>query len=64
MRITEHDLWIRTYGRLYQKLCSTSCEVPIGIYRTQAHVKSPGTDSMHNVSHHSVAACTTCTVYM
>ncbi|XP_076343529.1 potassium channel subfamily T member 2-like isoform X2 [Tachypleus tridentatus] len=32
--ITNEDLWIRTYGRLYQKLCSTSCEIPIGIYRT------------------------------
>ncbi|KAH3792047.1 hypothetical protein DPMN_145536 [Dreissena polymorpha] len=36
MKITNDDLWIRTYGRLYQKLCSTTCEIPIGIYRTQA----------------------------
>ncbi|XP_054713397.1 potassium channel subfamily T member 1-like [Uloborus diversus] len=35
MKITKDDLWIRTYGRLYQKLCSSSCEIPIGIYRTQ-----------------------------
>ncbi|CAF4751971.1 unnamed protein product [Pieris macdunnoughi] len=35
MRIGKEDMWIRTYGRLYQKLCSTSCEIPIGIYRTQ-----------------------------
>uniref|UniRef100_A0A336LTT0 CSON000335 protein n=1 Tax=Culicoides sonorensis TaxID=179676 RepID=A0A336LTT0_CULSO len=35
MKITKDDMWIRTYGRLYQKLCSTSCEIPIGIYRTQ-----------------------------
>ncbi|XP_038216273.1 potassium channel subfamily T member 2 isoform X3 [Zerene cesonia] len=35
MKITKEDMWIRTYGRLYQKLCSTSCEIPIGIYRTQ-----------------------------
>lgn len=35
MQITREDLWIRTYGRLYQKLCSTTCEIPIGIYRTQ-----------------------------
>jgi potassium channel subfamily T member 1 len=35
MKITKEDMWIRTYGRLYQKLCSTTCEVPIGIYRTQ-----------------------------
>lgn len=34
-QITKEDLWIRTYGRLYQKLCSTTCEIPIGIYRTQ-----------------------------
>jgi len=35
IRVSAEDLWIRTYGRLYQKLCSTNCEVPIGIYRTQ-----------------------------
>uniref|UniRef100_A0A4Y0BGZ7 RCK N-terminal domain-containing protein n=1 Tax=Anopheles funestus TaxID=62324 RepID=A0A4Y0BGZ7_ANOFN len=35
MKITKDDMWIRTYGRLYQKLCSTTCEIPIGIYRTQ-----------------------------
>lgn len=35
MKITKEDMWIRTYGRLYQKLCSTTCEVPIGIYRTE-----------------------------
>ncbi|KAL5011495.1 hypothetical protein ScPMuIL_010046 [Solemya velum] len=35
MKITKDDLWIRTYGRLYQKICSTTCEIPIGIYRTQ-----------------------------
>ncbi|CAH1647643.1 unnamed protein product [Spodoptera littoralis] len=35
MKISKEDMWIRTYGRLYQKLCSTTCEIPIGIYRTQ-----------------------------
>lgn len=35
LEISHADMWIRTYGRLYQKLCSTSCEIPIGIYRTQ-----------------------------
>lgn len=35
IKITKDDVWIRTYGRLYQKLCSTTCEIPIGIYRTQ-----------------------------
>ncbi|XP_067333295.1 potassium channel subfamily T member 2 isoform X4 [Channa argus] len=37
MKITEDDLWIRTYGRLYQKLCSSSGDIPIGMYRTEAH---------------------------
>lgn len=35
MRISREDLWIRTYGRLYQRLCSTTCEIPMGIYRTE-----------------------------
>ncbi|XP_075735912.1 slowpoke 2 isoform X3 [Rhipicephalus microplus] len=42
MRITKDDLWIRTYGRLYQKLCSTTCEIPIGIYRTQSTTNPEG----------------------
>ncbi|KAK3087261.1 hypothetical protein FSP39_003776 [Pinctada imbricata] len=42
MKITKEDLWIRTYGRLYQKLCSTTCEIPIGIYRTQIQPRSAG----------------------
>lgn len=37
MKITEEDLWIRTYGRLYQKLCSSTGDIPIGMYRTEAH---------------------------
>ncbi|XP_065369576.1 potassium channel subfamily T member 2 isoform X2 [Calliphora vicina] len=44
MRITKDDMWIRTYGRLYQKLCSTTCEIPIGIYRTQ---DTSNTESTH-----------------
>uniref|UniRef100_A0A8C5PK90 Potassium sodium-activated channel subfamily T member 1 n=1 Tax=Leptobrachium leishanense TaxID=445787 RepID=A0A8C5PK90_9ANUR len=40
MKITDDDLWIRTYGRLFQKLCSSSAEIPIGIYRTQSHMFS------------------------
>ncbi|KAF6073353.1 potassium sodium-activated channel subfamily T member 2 [Phyllostomus discolor] len=36
IKITEDDLWIRTYARLYQKLCSSSGDVPIGIYRTES----------------------------
>ncbi|KAJ7993639.1 hypothetical protein DPEC_G00256730 [Dallia pectoralis] len=38
MKVTEEDLWIRTYGRLFQKLCSSSAEIPIGIYRTESHM--------------------------
>uniref|UniRef100_A0A8C2V7K3 Potassium sodium-activated channel subfamily T member 1 n=1 Tax=Chinchilla lanigera TaxID=34839 RepID=A0A8C2V7K3_CHILA len=44
MKITEDDLWIRTYGRLFQKLCSSSAEIPIGIYRTECHVFSEPQD--------------------
>ncbi|KAK0403559.1 hypothetical protein QR680_016994 [Steinernema hermaphroditum] len=33
-KIHEEDMWIRTYGRLYQKLCSSVADIPIGIYRT------------------------------
>uniref|UniRef100_A0A8C2L0D6 RCK N-terminal domain-containing protein n=1 Tax=Cyprinus carpio TaxID=7962 RepID=A0A8C2L0D6_CYPCA len=44
MKITEEDLWIRTYGRLYQKLCSSTGDIPIGIYRTEAH-KLPVSES-------------------
>ncbi|KAK7502655.1 hypothetical protein BaRGS_00006230 [Batillaria attramentaria] len=43
LKITKDDLWIRTYGRLYQKLCSTTCQIPIGIYRTQIHTGSETT---------------------
>uniref|UniRef100_A0A8C4TNJ2 Potassium channel subfamily T member 2-like n=1 Tax=Erpetoichthys calabaricus TaxID=27687 RepID=A0A8C4TNJ2_ERPCA len=38
MKITEEDLWIRTYGRLYQKLCSSTGDIPIGVYRTESHM--------------------------
>ncbi|XP_055627158.1 potassium channel subfamily T member 2 isoform X5 [Toxorhynchites rutilus septentrionalis] len=44
MKITKEDMWIRTYGRLYQKLCSTTCEIPIGIYRTQ---DTSGSEASH-----------------
>ncbi|PVD22217.1 hypothetical protein C0Q70_18023 [Pomacea canaliculata] len=45
LKITKDDLWIRTYGRLYQKLCSTTCQIPIGIYRTQFHTGSETTST-------------------
>ncbi|XP_038859266.1 potassium channel subfamily T member 2-like isoform X3 [Salvelinus namaycush] len=38
MQISEDDLWIQTYGRLYQKLCSTVGDIPIGIYRTESQM--------------------------
>uniref|UniRef100_A0A665TVI6 Si:dkey-21e5.1 n=1 Tax=Echeneis naucrates TaxID=173247 RepID=A0A665TVI6_ECHNA len=50
MKITEEDLWIRTYGRLFQKLCSSSAEIPIGIYRTESHVFSSSEASSSQVS--------------
>lgn len=54
MKITKEDMWIRTYGRLYQKLCSTTCEVPIGIYRTEDAPESDeysGEDGRENFAH-------------
>lgn len=54
MKITKEDMWIRTYGRLYQKLCSTTCEVPIGIYRTEDSPDSEdynGEDTRENFAH-------------
>ncbi|XP_065432590.1 potassium channel subfamily T member 2 isoform X1 [Chrysemys picta bellii] len=40
LKVTEDDLWIRSYGRLYQKLCSSTGDIPIGIYRTESHLFS------------------------
>ncbi|XP_065931413.1 potassium channel subfamily T member 2 isoform X16 [Magallana gigas] len=54
MKITKEDLWIRTYGRLYQKLCSTTCEIPIGIYRTTIQPRSASASAESN-SHGSTA---------
>uniref|UniRef100_A0A0N4ZT15 C2H2-type domain-containing protein n=1 Tax=Parastrongyloides trichosuri TaxID=131310 RepID=A0A0N4ZT15_PARTI len=34
-KINKDDLWIGTYGRLFQKLCSSCADIPIGIYRTK-----------------------------
>ncbi|XP_034088161.1 potassium channel subfamily T member 2-like isoform X1 [Gymnodraco acuticeps] len=49
MKVTEEDLWISTYGRLFQKLCSSSAEIPIGIYRTESHI-FPTSESQVSVS--------------
>lgn len=57
LKVTEDDLWIRSYGRLYQKLCSTTGDVPIGIYRTESHllptseVHGPGEGEKWGVLH-------------
>lgn len=56
MKITKEDLWIRTYGRLYQKLCSTTCEIPIGIYRTTIQPRSASANAESN-SHGSTVSC-------
>ncbi|XP_043467874.1 potassium channel subfamily T member 2 isoform X3 [Leptopilina heterotoma] len=69
MKISKEDMWIRTYGRLYQKLCSTTCEIPIGIYRTQdttltdtSHGDSDaesdaGVGVTYKIRHSSAASC-------
>uniref|UniRef100_UPI0037E88A33 potassium channel subfamily T member 1 isoform X3 n=1 Tax=Semicossyphus pulcher TaxID=241346 RepID=UPI0037E88A33 len=49
MKVTEEDLWISTYGRLFQKLCASSAEIPIGIYRTESHI-FPTSESQVSVS--------------
>lgn len=36
MKITEDDLWIRTYARLYQKLCYSTGVALIAIYRMES----------------------------
>eukprot|EP00794_Sanderia_malayensis_P015623 gene15623-17199_t len=41
--ITENDLWIKNYGRLFQRLCNTTYDIPIGLYR---HVKT----SLHDTN--------------
>jgi len=50
MKMSKEDLWIRTYGRLNQKLCSTTCEIPIGIYRTQTQHMSNSSSSVRTVT--------------
>lgn len=52
MKITKDDMWIRTYGRLYQKLCSTTCEIPLGIYRTQdlSNIESPPVCTIYSIN--------------
>ncbi|XP_032923629.1 potassium channel subfamily T member 2 isoform X2 [Catharus ustulatus] len=49
MKITEEDLWIRTYARLYQKLCSSTGDIPIGVYRTESQ-KLPTSESQISIS--------------
>ena len=35
LKVREDHIWIETYGRLFQRLCSTTCAIPIGLYRTR-----------------------------
>uniref|UniRef100_A0A674D5F7 Potassium sodium-activated channel subfamily T member 2 n=1 Tax=Salmo trutta TaxID=8032 RepID=A0A674D5F7_SALTR len=49
MQISEDDLWIQTYGRLYQKLCSTVGDIPIGIYRTESQTADSSEESQLSV---------------
>ena len=57
-KITTNDAWIRTYGRLYQSFCSTTYEIPIGIYRTDAIPK----DNLINSYKSSSSTTTDCLV--
>uniref|UniRef100_A0A8C2B0F4 Potassium channel, subfamily T, member 1 n=1 Tax=Cyprinus carpio TaxID=7962 RepID=A0A8C2B0F4_CYPCA len=50
MHVCEADLWIHTYGRLFQKFCSSSSEIPIGIYRTESHA-SPEVSIYLSINH-------------
>lgn len=50
LEITENDVWIRTYGRLYQKLCSSVADIPIGIYRTISSPRHPAATQVENVN--------------
>uniref|UniRef100_A0A915C0M2 Potassium channel subfamily T member 2 n=1 Tax=Parascaris univalens TaxID=6257 RepID=A0A915C0M2_PARUN len=58
-KVTQDDLWIRTYGRLYQKLCSSVADIPIGIFRTKpmdSHTVSHGNEkrkAKHFTKHES-----------
>ncbi|KAK6035834.1 hypothetical protein COOONC_26661, partial [Cooperia oncophora] len=33
--VTSEDLWIKTYGQLYKRLCSSGANIPLGIFRTK-----------------------------
>ncbi|XP_066536824.1 potassium channel subfamily T member 2 [Hoplias malabaricus] len=50
MQITEEELWMQTYGRLYQKLCSSVGDIPIGIYRTETQIPEPLQPSQSELS--------------
>jgi len=58
IKMTTDDMWIRTYGRLYQKLGSTTCDIPIGIYRTQLQSSNhPGSVSLTLFDETRVLTC-------
>ncbi|XP_014045077.1 potassium channel subfamily T member 2 [Salmo salar] len=57
MQISEDDLWIQTYGRLYQKLCSTVGDIPIGIYRTESQTADSSEEQCEPSSQSQLSVC-------
>lgn len=39
IKLTEDHMWLGRYGCLFQRLCSTRGEVPIGMLRTEVVLK-------------------------
>ncbi|ESN98456.1 hypothetical protein HELRODRAFT_176931 [Helobdella robusta] len=58
IKITSEEIWVGTYGRLYQKLCSTTREIPIGIYRTQENMTTLGI--LETITNYDVVDYKTC----
>ena len=42
-------MWLATYGGLYQRLCSTTGDIPIGMLRTEEVAKVPNTGVKHRI---------------
>lgn len=56
MKIIKEDLWIRIYGRFYQKFCLIICEIFIGIYRIIIQSRSVSV-SVESNSYGSIVSC-------
>ncbi|XP_028410952.1 potassium channel subfamily T member 1-like isoform X2 [Dendronephthya gigantea] len=39
IKLTEDHMWLGNYGCLYQRLCSTTGEIPVGMLRTEEYEK-------------------------